>query len=196
MICRLETLSAEIATKMRRESWPNGVRPTHEPPSALRVPPVCKQISRRVSAEVLFLLGSVSGDGFRAVPLSRESSEYEPIVRQPTLPRWLPRQSRSLHLVRRQRKSATGESSGTAAQVLIGIARPLYAHDPIGVELDQSLYTLDSTTIDWCLSLFWLAHFRKHQAAVQRHTLLTGTATSPDFRGCRAGCPHARRDDS
>src|SRR5947208_15108949 len=40
------------------------------------------------------------------------------------------------------------------AQVLIGIARPLYADDPLGVELDQNLYALDSTTIDLCLSLF------------------------------------------
>jgi hypothetical protein len=40
------------------------------------------------------------------------------------------------------------------AQVLIGIARPLHAHDPIGVDLDQSLYALDSTTIDLYLSLF------------------------------------------
>src|SRR3989441_8501355 len=40
------------------------------------------------------------------------------------------------------------------AQVLIGIARPLYAQDPIGVELDQSLYALDSTTIDLCRSPF------------------------------------------
>src|SRR5271169_4732886 len=39
------------------------------------------------------------------------------------------------------------------AQLLITIARPLYAHDPIGVELNQSLYALDSTTIDLCLSL-------------------------------------------
>src|SRR6202050_2013226 len=40
------------------------------------------------------------------------------------------------------------------AQVLIAIARPLYALDPIGVDLDQSLYALDSTTIDLCLALF------------------------------------------
>jgi hypothetical protein len=40
------------------------------------------------------------------------------------------------------------------AQVFNGIARPLYAHDPIGVDLDQSLYALDSTTIDLCSSLF------------------------------------------
>jgi hypothetical protein len=58
------------------------------------------------------------------------------------------------------------------AQVLIRIARPLYAHDPIGVDLDQSLYALDSTTIDLCLSLFPWARFRKHKAAVKMHTLL------------------------
>ena len=40
------------------------------------------------------------------------------------------------------------------AQALIRMARPLYASDPIGVELEQSLYALDSTTIDLCLSLF------------------------------------------
>src|ERR1017187_9289437 len=53
------------------------------------------------------------------------------------------------------------------AQVLIGIARPLYASDPIGAELDQSLYALDSTTIDLCLSLFPWARFRKGKAAVK-----------------------------
>ena len=58
------------------------------------------------------------------------------------------------------------------AQVLIGIARPLHARDPIGVDLSQSLYALDSTTIDLCLSLFPWAKFRKHKAAVKMHTLL------------------------
>ena len=58
------------------------------------------------------------------------------------------------------------------AQVLIRIARPLYARDPIGLDLDQSLYALDSTTIDLCLSLFPWAKFRRHKAAVKMHTLL------------------------
>jgi hypothetical protein len=40
------------------------------------------------------------------------------------------------------------------AQVLIGIPRPLHARDPIGIDLSQSLYALDSATIDLCLSLF------------------------------------------
>jgi hypothetical protein len=58
------------------------------------------------------------------------------------------------------------------AQVLIRIARPLYAHDEIGVDLDQSLYALDSTTIDLCLSLFPWAKFRQRKAAAKMHTLL------------------------
>jgi hypothetical protein len=67
------------------------------------------------------------------------------------------------------------------AQVLIGIARPLYAHDPMGVDLDQSLYALDSTTIDLCLSLFPWARFRRHQAAVKMHTLLDLHGNIPTF---------------
>jgi hypothetical protein len=67
------------------------------------------------------------------------------------------------------------------AQVLIGIARPLYAHDPIGVDLDHSLYALDSTTIDLCLSLFPWARFRQHKAAVKMHTLLDLHGNIPTF---------------
>jgi uncharacterized protein DUF4372/DDE family transposase len=67
------------------------------------------------------------------------------------------------------------------AQRLITIARPLYASDPIGVDLDQSLYALDSTTIDLCLSLFPWAKFRKHKAAVKMHTLLDLHGNIPTF---------------
>jgi hypothetical protein len=67
------------------------------------------------------------------------------------------------------------------AHVLIGIARPLYANDPIGVDLDQSLYALDSTTIDLCLALFPWARFRKHKAAVKMHTLLDLRGNIPTF---------------
>jgi len=58
------------------------------------------------------------------------------------------------------------------AQVLIGIARPLYAKDDFGLELEQTVYALDSTTIDLCLSLFPWATFRKRKGAVKLHTLL------------------------
>lgn len=76
------------------------------------------------------------------------------------------------------------------AQVLIRLARPLYAADPIGVELDQSLYALDSTTIDLCLSLFPWAKFRKHKAAVKMHTLLDLHGNIPTFISITAGKVH------
>jgi Domain of unknown function (DUF4372)/Transposase DDE domain len=76
------------------------------------------------------------------------------------------------------------------AQVLIGIARPLYASDPIGVEMDQSLYALDSTTIDLCLSLFPWARFRRNKAAVKMHTLLDLHGNIPTFISITDGTVH------
>jgi len=58
------------------------------------------------------------------------------------------------------------------AQSLIGRARKLYEREPLGVELEQTIYALDSTTIDLCLSLFPWARFRSTKAAVKLHTLL------------------------
>ncbi len=58
------------------------------------------------------------------------------------------------------------------AQVLIATARRLYRQDDFGLELEQTAYALDSTTIDHCLSLFPWAKFRQHKGAVKLHTLL------------------------
>ena len=58
------------------------------------------------------------------------------------------------------------------AQILIARARVLYAQEPMGVALDQTVYALDSTTIDLCLNLFPWARFRSHKAAVKLHTLI------------------------
>jgi len=76
------------------------------------------------------------------------------------------------------------------AQVLIGIARPLHVRDPIGVDLSQSLYALDSTTIDLCLSLFPWAKFRKHKGAVKMHTLLDLHGNIPTFISITEGKVH------
>ncbi len=58
------------------------------------------------------------------------------------------------------------------ARGLIATARELYRDEPFGVELDATVYALDSTTIDLCLSLFPWAQFRRHKSAVKLHTLL------------------------
>jgi hypothetical protein len=76
------------------------------------------------------------------------------------------------------------------AQVLIGIARPLHASDPMGVELKDSLYALDSTTIDLCLALFPWAKFRRHKAAVKMHTLLDLHGNIPTFISITDGKVH------
>ncbi len=67
------------------------------------------------------------------------------------------------------------------AQVPIAIARPLYAGDPLGVDLAETLYALDSATIDLCLPVFPWARFRKHKGAVKMHTLLDLRGSMPTF---------------
>jgi len=76
------------------------------------------------------------------------------------------------------------------AQVLIGQARRLYANDEFGVELDQTAYALDSTTIDLCLSLFPWAKFRRHKAAVKLHTLLDLRGSIPSWVVITDGTVH------
>ena len=67
------------------------------------------------------------------------------------------------------------------AKVLIHHARKLYLNEPFGVELEQTAYALDATTIDLCLSLFPWARFRKSKAAVKLHTLLDLRGSIPTF---------------
>ena len=67
------------------------------------------------------------------------------------------------------------------AQWLVARARKLYAQEDLGVELDETLYALDSTTIDLWLTLFPWARFRRHKAAVKMHTLLDLRGAIPTF---------------
>jgi len=67
------------------------------------------------------------------------------------------------------------------AQVLISIARPLYVNDDFGVELKETVYALDSSTIDLCLSIFPWAKYQKQKGAVKLHTLLDLRGPIPSF---------------
>jgi len=58
------------------------------------------------------------------------------------------------------------------AQGLIATARDLYQHEPLGLDLAETVYAFDSTTVDLCLTLFPWARFRRHKSAVKIHTLL------------------------
>ncbi|HUP59747.1 MAG TPA: IS4 family transposase, partial [Thermoanaerobaculia bacterium] len=67
------------------------------------------------------------------------------------------------------------------AQRLIAQARRLYANDSFGVELNETVYALDATTIDLCLSVFPWAPFRARKAAIKLHTLLDLRGAIPSF---------------
>ena len=76
------------------------------------------------------------------------------------------------------------------AQVLIHIARPMYADESLGFDLDNTVYALDSTTIDLCLSVFPWARFRTKKAAIKIHTLLDLRGPIPTFIEISEGKRH------
>ena len=76
------------------------------------------------------------------------------------------------------------------AQHLIGIARPLYADEPLAVDLDATVYAFDATTIDLCLSVYPWAPFRSAKAAIKLHTLLDLRGAIPSFIHITDGKTH------
>ena len=76
------------------------------------------------------------------------------------------------------------------ARALIAQARLLYRDEPLGVELHQTLYALDSTTIDLCLAMFPWAQFRRHKSAVKVHTLLDLRGSIPTNVYVTSGAVH------
>ena len=72
----------------------------------------------------------------------------------------------------RANRSRSWRIHGDLAQRLIARARALYASEDLGLELDETVYALDSSTVDLCLSVFSWATFRATKAAVKLHTLL------------------------
>jgi hypothetical protein len=79
------------------------------------------------------------------------------------------------------------------AQVLIASARTLYADEDLGLELKNTVYAFDSTTIDLCLSLFPWAVFRQRKGAVKLHTLLDLRGSIPSFIKITDGKTHDMR---
>ncbi|MEA3488719.1 MAG: IS4 family transposase [Candidatus Omnitrophota bacterium] len=76
------------------------------------------------------------------------------------------------------------------AQILISKARKLYSNDSFGLDLNETVYALDSSTIDLCLSLFPWAHFRRRKGAIKLHTLLDLRGPIPAFIRVTDGSVH------
>ena len=91
---------------MRGEFRSNCFLSAHGPPASVRVPEMCGPLSRRLSAEVVLLLGPVSGDGLRPADLPREPARHRGLPafhERQTVPHGIPRQGCALHAGRRQR---------------------------------------------------------------------------------------------
>lgn len=76
------------------------------------------------------------------------------------------------------------------AQLLIHMARQLYRNEPFSIELDETIYALDSSTIDLCLSVFPWANFRQTKAAIKLHVLLDLKGNIPAFIKITDGTIH------
>ena len=76
------------------------------------------------------------------------------------------------------------------AQILIHQARQLYANDDFGLQLDETVYALDATIIDLCLSVFPWARYRKSKGAIKLHTLLDLRGNIPSFIAITKGRVH------
>ena len=129
------------------------------------------------------LYRTVPRDGIRADDVSRKLARHRSlswraplkIVRHGTA-----RTHRKINVGGRERSARLAPVADLAA-VLIRRARKLYAEDAIGLDLANTVYALDSTTIDLCLSLFPWADFRSTKAAVKMHTLLDLRGPIPGF---------------
>jgi hypothetical protein len=143
----------------------NDLRSTHGLCSRLRISLLRRTLSRQLQNQEFFLLGSVSHVGLCSIDLSRESQRYRGVSSScpdQALPHGDSQPDFAKHFGQRQSDS----------RLLIQSARDLYRDEPFGLELNQTVYALDSTTIDLCLSLFPWAQFRRRKSAVKLHTLL------------------------
>jgi len=129
------------------------------------------------------MLGSVAVHGVRTTDASRKFARRGSLPAgrvQQTLSPGHSRTSIEIHAGRCQR-AARLAGLRSLAQALIAIARPLYADEPFGVDLEESVYALDATTIDVCLSLCPWAPFQRSRGAVKMHTLLDLRGSIPTF---------------
>jgi hypothetical protein len=157
------------------EFWQNDIRSTDGLCALrLRVSLLRGAVSGQLQGQEFFLLGSVFDVGVCTTYLSRKSQRHRSVSAShatEALPYGASRSRFAKHLGQRQ-SVRDWRIYADFAHTLIQEARALYKGESFGLELDQTVYALDATTIDLCLSLFPWAQFRRHKSAVKLHTLL------------------------
>src|SRR5262245_13795248 len=147
------------------------------------LPSLCGALRWPSQDQAFHLFGSIPVDGVCATDLSREPQRYRGVSSRAVL------QALSLGLSQHRGANTLANANATRdwriycefAQRLITMARRLYANEPFGVDLKETVYALDATTIDLCLSVFPWAPFRSTKAAIKLHTLLDLRGSIPSF---------------
>ena len=146
-----------------------GIRPGDGLSPAAHVSAVCPTISIELSANILPSRSVlVCMGGCCAVDLSRQPARYRSLSSrscQQALSPWHPRPCGAQHVGGCQRKARLAHHD--FANALIATARKLYADEDFGVDLANTVYALDTTTIDLSLSVFPWAHFRTAEAGIE-----------------------------
>src|SRR5215471_21841637 len=158
-------------------------RADHGAPAAVDLQALCCSLRRRAQGQALLLSRPISVHGICATHMERELARYRSLpasTQHQALPSRHPRQCRPQHSGQRQRNARLAHllrlrptlNRDCAAALCRGTAR---------IELKDTVYALDLTTIDLCLSVFSWAPFRSTKAAVKFHTLLDLRGSIPSF---------------
>lgn len=161
-----------------------GFLPSHRPSSLAHLPTMREALPGEPQGQVIHLSRSISLHGFRSTDLSREFAGYRSLPARPeqqALPHGYPRSQVSRNTLANANKVRDWRIYADLAHSLIPVARKLYQDEDFGIELDQTVYALDATTIDLCLSLFPWAEFRQTKSAIKLHTLLDLRGSIPTF---------------
>lgn len=153
--------------------------------SFLRIPSMRQTIQRQLQSQKLLMLGSVTLHGFRPtyLPTGKVCKRHTSLSsRKPT-------QALSYgHTGKGSRNTLANANQvrdwriySDFAQILISRARKLYLNETFGIELNHTVYALDSTITDLCLSLFPWPIFRQRKGAIKLHTLLDLRGSIPTF---------------
>src|SRR5258707_10613042 len=147
------------------------------------LPSLCGPLRRTPQGQAFQLPGSISLDGVCATDVSREPARYRSLSSRSVFQALPPGSSRDCSAQYPGHANATRDWRIYCdfAQSLIGMARRLYVIEPFGVELKETVYALDATTIDLCLSVFPWAPFGSTKAAIKLHTLLDLRCNIPSF---------------
>ena len=155
--------------------WQARVRAGHGVRTLAHLSPVGREVSRRLQRAPLQLPGSVPVHGLRPADLPREPARHRGLPARASRPSsitWASAARVAQRPGRCQRDRATGASTPSSPMPDPHRASALCRGLALAVDLDETVYALDATTIDLCLSLFPWAPFRTTKAAMKLHTLL------------------------